>query len=165
MPAWKKLLIAVLIVTMISGTTVVLAGAYVTARVVHGVNTGDFGEFGFGSMRVAVHDRSEGVRFGLRLPAALVNATVSFAPGEFPAEAAAKLRRQLPLLAALSKEIRRCPDAVFVEVSTSRSAVKVEKRGDLLLIRVDEPDAEVRLDIPLECVQTVVRRLETATRG
>ncbi|MFN7964825.1 MAG: hypothetical protein U0V87_03940 [Acidobacteriota bacterium] len=165
MALWKKLLVGCIALSLAFGSTAVLAGAYAAHEISRGVETGDFGEHGFGSLHVFIHEKHEGgTRLGLRFPAFLVRFAVRVAPLEIPEDSARELRPHLPLLRAIAEEFRNCPDGVFVEVRSARESISISKQGDVLSIHVDDENDEVRLDVPMSCVRTVVAKLEHAAK-
>jgi hypothetical protein len=163
MAVWKKLLIAALVVTLALGSSVVLAGAYIAHEVIEGVQTGDFGDRGFGSVRVYVHDKGpDATRFGIRVPAFLIRTAIRMIPFESETGGLAELKNYLPLLDAIGREFRKSPDGVYVSVDSPTETVRIAKVNDRLVVHVDDPGAEIRLEMPLSCVRTLVRRLERA---
>lgn len=165
MALWKKILVGCVALSLAFGSTIVLAGAYAAHEISRGVETGDFGEHGFGSLHIYVHEKQAGgTRFGMRFPAFLVRLAVTMAPIELPDDAARELRPHLPLLRAIADEFRTCPDGVFVEVKSATESIRIAKQGDVLSIYVDDESDEVRLDVPMSCVRTVVSKLERAAK-
>lgn len=163
MALWKRILVGFVALSLAFGSTLVLAGAYAAHEISRGVETGDFGEHGFGTLHLYVHEKREGgTRLGLRFPAFLVRLAVTMVPLELPPDAARELRPHLPLLRAIADEFRNCPDGVFVEVQSAKESIRIAKRGDLLSIHLDDQSDEVRLDVPMSCVRTVVSKLERA---
>lgn len=159
----KKLIALTLIFGLAGSSTVAVAGAYAYYTIDRGLTTGDFGDHGFGSLGIYVHEkRPGGVRFGFHLPALLVSTAVAIAPIEIPRPAAERLRPHLPLLRALSQQLESCPDGVFVEVRGPREQVTIEKIDGVFRIHVNDQNEEVRLELPISCVRRALGRVESA---
>jgi hypothetical protein len=128
------------------GSTVVLAGAYV---------------FHEGVLSVSVQEhRPDGAHFSLFLPAAMVPLAVHAVPRQKLEEAFRGDANALPLLRALSKELKNYPDSDFVEVRDGDEHVRVRTRGGKLQIDVESPRETVHVACPLEMIEDLSRQLE-----
>jgi hypothetical protein len=68
-------------------------------------------------------------------------------------------RESLPAILAGARELERLPDFVLVEVESPRERVKVQKRGDYLVIDVDSDDETVHLSVPIRTVHDTLAGL------
>jgi hypothetical protein len=131
--------------------TVVLAGAYT---------------FHDGVMRVDV-DNQDVHHVHVWVPAAIIPMAMHVVPRHNLAQAARQVRPWLPTLRALTKELEKYPNAVFVEVSdgSQDQHVRVRTEAGKLLIDVDEPDQHVHVACPLAMMRDVAYELESNAPG
>jgi hypothetical protein len=128
------------------GGTVVLAGAYA---------------FHEGALRVSVQEhRPDGAHFTLFLPAAIVPLAVHAIPRQKLEEAFRGDAHALPLLRALTKELKNYPDSDFVEVRDGDEHVRVRTRGGKLQIDVESPRETVHVACPLVMIEDLAGQLE-----
>jgi len=133
------------------GGTLVLAGAYT---------------FHEGVIRVDVDEyRSGGSHVHLWVPAAAVPMAMHFVPGEHLRHASEQAREALPVLHAIVKELKKYPDADFVEVVDHAQHVHVRTLGGKLQIDVDAPDEKVHVLCPLSAIEDVAGQLEEHAPG
>ncbi len=133
------------------GGTLVLAGAYT---------------FHEGVIRVDVDEyRSGGSHVHLWVPAAAVPMAMHFVPGEHLRHASEQAREALPVLHAIVKELKKYPDADFVEVVDHEQHVHVRTLGGKLQIDVDAPDERVHVLCPLSAIEDVTGHLEEHAPG
>ncbi len=133
------------------GGTLVLAGAYT---------------FHEGVIRVEVDEyRSGGSHVHLWVPAAAVPMAMHFVPGEHLRHASEQAREALPVLHAIVKELKKYPDADFVEVVDHEQHVHVRTLGGKLQIDVDAPDEKVHVLCPLSAIEDVAGQLEEHAPG
>lgn len=133
------------------GGALVLAGAYT---------------FHEGVIRVDVDEyREGGSHIHMWVPAALVPMTLHFVPKYHLREAAMHSREFLPLTHALIKELKKFPDAEFVEVTDGGQHVQIRTRGGKLQIDVDEPGEQVHLLVPLSALDDVADQIESNAPG
>jgi hypothetical protein len=133
------------------GGTLVLAGAYT---------------FHEGVIRVDVDEyRGGGSHVHLWVPAAAVPMAMHFVPREHLREAAEHAREFMPLTHALIKELKKFPDADFVEVTNSEEHVQIRTRQGKLQIDVVGPDENVHLLVPLSTIDDVADQLESSAPG
>jgi NAD(P)H-flavin reductase len=124
--------------------TVAVAGAYT---------------FHDGIMRVD-QDQSNGQHVHVWLPAAIVPIAMHVVPSRHLSRAAAQAAPWLPTLRALTKELKRYPDAELVEVEDANQHVRIRTQHGRLLIDVTEPDESVHVACPLAMIEDVARQLE-----
>jgi hypothetical protein len=128
------------------GGTVAVAGAYT---------------FHDGVMRVD-EDHSNGRHVHVWVPAAVVPAAMHFVPKERLAEAAVQASPWLPTLRAVTKELRKYPEAELIDVTDGSASdhVRIRTRNGKLSIDVDEPGEHVHVACPLAVVEGVADELE-----
>jgi hypothetical protein len=129
------------------GGTLVLAGAY-TLR--EGVIRVDVDEFRDGGSHVHVW-----------VPAAAVPMAMHLAPKKDMIHCAEHAREFLPVARAIIREMKKYPDAEFVEVMDGADHVRVRTHDGKLQIDVDEPGEKVHVLCPLSTIDDVTRQLET----
>ena len=128
------------------GGTAVLAGAYV---------------FHEGALRVSVQEhRPDGAHFSLVLPAAMVPLAVHAVPRQKLENALHGNANALPLLRALSKELKNYPNSDFVDVHDGEEHIRVRTRDGKLQIDVESPRETVHVACPLEMIDDLARQLE-----
>jgi hypothetical protein len=133
------------------GGTIVLAGAYT---------------FHEGVLRVAVDEhRPGGSHVHLYLPAAVVPMAVRFAPRHRLEDALRNAKEWLPTVRILAKELRKYPDADFVEVTTATERVHVRTHDGKLQIDVETPDETVHVACPLVALEDLFDELEVSRSG
>jgi hypothetical protein len=133
------------------GGTLVLAGAYT---------------FREGVIRVDVDEyRGGGSHVHLWVPAAAVPMVMHLVPREHMRKAAEQAREFMPLAHTLIKELKKFPDANFVEVTDSREHVQIRTHQGKLQIDVDCPEENVHLLVPLSTIDDVADQLESSAPG
>lgn len=133
------------------GGALVLAGAYT---------------FHEGVIRVDVDEYcAGGSHIHMWVPAAVVPLTLHLVPKHHLRDAAEQEREFLPLTHALIKELKRFPDADFVEVKDDDQHVRIRTHQATLQIDVDEPDQKVHLLVPLSTLDDVTSQLESSASG
>lgn len=133
------------------GSTLVLAGAYT---------------FREGVIRIDVDEyRSGGSHVHMWLPAAAVPMAMHFVPGKQIHHASERASEALPVLHAIVKELKKYPDADFVEVVDRDQHVRMRMRGGKLQVDVDAPDQKVHVLCPLSAIEEVTSQLEEHARG
>ncbi len=119
-----------------------------------------------GVIRVDVDEyREGGSHVHLWVPAAVVPMTMHFVPRHHLRDAAQHAQEFLPAAHALFKELKKFPDAEFVEVKDDGQHVQIRTRGGKLQIDVEAPDQHVHLLVPLSAVDDVVGQLEASAPG
>jgi hypothetical protein len=133
------------------GGTLFLAGAY-TMR--EGVIRIDVDEF-----------RSGGSHVHMWVPAAAVPMAMHFVPSKHIRHASEQAREALPILHAFVKELKKYPDADFVEIDDNNQHVRMRTHGGKLQIDVDAPDEKVHVLCPLSTIEDVASQLEEHAPG
>ena len=133
------------------GGTIVLAGAY-TMR--EGVIRIDVDEF-----------RSGGSHVHMWVPAAAVPMAMHLVPDKHMRHASQQAREAMPILRAVVKELKRYPDADFVEIDDNNQHVRMRTHGGKLQIDVDAPDEMVHVLCPLSTIEDVASQLEEHAPG
>jgi len=128
------------------GGTIVLAGAY-TMR--EGVIRIDIDEF-----------RSGGSHVHMWVPAAAVPMAMHLVPDKHWRHASEQARVAIPILHAIVKELKKYPDADFVEVMDHDQHVRIRTHDGKLQIDVDAPDEKVHVLCPLSTIEDVTIQLE-----
>lgn len=131
------------------GGTIVLAGAY-TMR--EGVIRVDVDEF-----------RAGGSHVHMWVPAAAVPMVMHLVPDKHMRHASEHAREALPILRAVLKELKKYPDAEFVEVTDPREHVRVRTHEGKLQIDVEGADENVHVLCPLSTIDDVTSQLEERT--
>ena len=133
------------------GSTIVLAGAY-TMR--EGVIRIDVDEF-----------RSGGSHVHMWVPAAAVPMAMHLVPDKHWRHASEQAREAIPIFHAIVKELKKYPDADFVEVMDHDQHVRIRTHDGKLQIDVDAPDEKVHVLCPLSTIEDVTLRLEEHASG
>jgi len=128
------------------GGTIVVAGAYTMRE---------------GVIRIDVDEyRSGGSHVHMWVPAAAVPMAMHFVPSNHMRHASEQAREALPILHAIVKELKKYPDADFVEIDDNHEHVRMRTHGGKLQIDVDAPDEKVHVLCPLSAIEDVTRQLE-----
>jgi hypothetical protein len=130
-------------------STVALAGVYV---------------FHEGVMRVD-EDRADGRHVHVWIPAAVVPMAMYVVPAHYFKKVPADASDLLPTLRALTKELKKYPEAELVEVDDAREHVRIRTHQGKLLIDVTEPHETVHVACPLAMLEDVSRQLEAKAPG
>jgi hypothetical protein len=133
------------------GGALVLAGAY-TMR--EGVIRVDVDEF-----------RSGGSHVHMWVPAAAIPMAMHFLPDKQWHRASDQARDAMPILRAVAKELKKYPDAEFVEIDDRNQHVRVRTAGGRIQIDVDTPDEKVHVLCPLSTIEDVAVQLEEHGSG
>ena len=129
--------------------TVAVAGAYT---------------FHEGVMRVD-EDHSGGRHVHVWFPAAIVPLALHVVPSRHLEHAAAQAGAWLPTLRALTKELKKYPQAELVEVEDANHHVRIRTHQGKLLIDVTQPGETVHVACPLAMMEDVARQLEDRSPG
>jgi hypothetical protein len=129
--------------------TVAVAGVYV---------------FHEGVMRVD-ENRADGRQVHVWFPAAVVPMAMYVVPSHYFERATADARPFLPTLRALTKELRKYPEAELVEVDGPHEHVRIRTHQGKLTIDVTEPDETVHVACPLAMMEDISRELEAKLPG
>jgi hypothetical protein len=93
-------------------------------------------------------------------PAAIVPVALRVVPKRHFEHAAAEMGPWMPTVRALTKELRKFPDAEFVDVHDANEHVRIATRNGKLMIEVEGPDENVHVACPLAMIEDVTRALE-----
>jgi hypothetical protein len=133
------------------GGTLVLAGAYTMRE---------------GVIRIDVDEyRSGGSHVHMWVPAAAVPMAMHLVPDKHWRHATDHVREAMPILRAFAKELKKYPDAEFVQVDDGNQHVRVRTVGGRLQIDVDAPDEKVHVLCPLSTIEDVTTQLEEHSSG
>jgi len=133
------------------GSTLVLADAYT---------------FREGVIRIDVDEyRSGGSHVHMWLPAAAVPMAMHFVPGKQIHHASERASEALPVLHAIVEELKKYPDADFVEVVDHDQHVRMRTHGGKLQIDVDAPREKIHVLCPLSTIEDVTSQLEEYAPG
>jgi hypothetical protein len=125
--------------------TVAVAGAYT---------------FHEGVMRVD-EDHHDGRHIHVWVPAAIVPMAMHVIPSRHFGRALADVNPWLPTLHALTKELKRYPEAELVDVEDGKQHVRIRTHQGKLLIDVTEPGEDVHVACPLAMMEDIASELET----
>jgi len=133
------------------GGTLVLAGAYTMRE---------------GVIRIDVDEyRSGGSHVHMWVPAAAIPMAMHFVPEKHLHHAAYEAREAMPILHAFVKELKKYPDAEFVQIDDGDQHVRMCTHGGKLQIDVDAPDQRVHVLCPLSTIEDVTSQLEERGPG
>jgi len=133
------------------GGTIVLTGAYTMRE---------------GVIRVDVDEyRACGSHVHLWVPAAAVRMAMHFVPSKHMRHTSEQAREALPVLHAFVKELKKYPDAEFLEVVDRDQHVRMRTYGGKLQIDVEAPDQKVHVLCPLSAIEDVTSQLEEHAPG
>ena len=128
------------------GGTLVLAGAY-TMR--EGVIRVDVDEF-----------RQDGSHVHMWVPAAAVPMALHLVPNKEMGHITREAREAMPILHAFISELKKYPDAEFVQVDDNDQHIRIRTSRGKLQIDVDTPDEKVHVLCPLSTIADVTEQLE-----
>ena len=117
-----------------------------------------------GVMRVD-EDQFGGRHVHVWVPAAIVPIAMHMVPSRHLSHAAAQAGPWLPTLRALTRELKKYPDADLVEVEDANQHVRIRTQHGRLLIDVTEPGESVHVACPLAMIEDVSRQLEALAPG
>jgi len=133
------------------GGTIVLTGAYTMRE---------------GVIRVDVDEyRAGGSHVHLWVPAAAVPMAMHFVPSKHMRHTSEQAREALPVLHAFVKELKKYPDAEFLEVVDRDQHVRMRTHGGKLQIDVEAPDQKIHVLCPLSAIEDVTSQLEEHAPG
>lgn len=119
-----------------------------------------------GVIRMDVDEfRAGGSHIHMWVPAAMVPMAMHFVPKHHLCDAASQAREFLPVAHALFKELKKFPDAEFVDVRDGEQHAQIRTHEGKLQIDVDDPDEKVHVLVPLSTVDDVVGQLEDNAPG
>jgi len=114
---------------------------------------------------IAVEVRADhGDDFRLAVPAGLIRLAIWLTPASVIEPAIyEEIGPFLPALQAGWQELASTPDFVLVEVRDRHERVRIEKRGDDLVVEVESDGSSVRVALPLRTVGPLLAKLERAS--
>lgn len=120
-----------------------------------------------GVATVSLHEKSEGIRFFLPVPMAVVSATAATAGFISPVhtedlleiDGDLDLAEWEPFVDALFEGLEECPDVTFVEVIDRGDHVRVAKKGGKIRVEVRDPDVNLTVSVPIRPVRRTVTAL------
>jgi NAD(P)H-flavin reductase len=110
-------------------------------------------------------DHHDGQHVHVWVPAAIVPMAMHVIPSRHFRPAAANIGPWLPMLRALTKELKRYPETELVEVEDSRQHVHIRTHQGKLLIDVTNPGEDVHIACPLAMLEDVANQLEAKAPG
>jgi hypothetical protein len=95
-------------------------------------------------------------------PAAIVPMALHFVPNDKLSQATTQMGPWIPTLRALTKELEKYPEAVFVDVRDDRGAthVRVGTHEGKLTVDISAPDEQVHVVCPFAMMRDVADELE-----
>src|SRR5258708_35458255 len=128
------------------GGTLVLAGAYTMRE---------------GVIRIDVDEyRSGGSHVHMWVPAAAIPMVMHFVPEKCLNNATRQAREAMPILHALVKELKKYPDAEFVQIDDKSEHVRIRTHGGKLQTEVIAPAQKRHVPIPLSTIEDVTSQIE-----
>jgi len=119
-----------------------------------------------GVIRVDVDEhRAGGSHVHVWVPAAAVPMTLHFVPRHHLQDAADHAREFLPLSHVLIKELKKFPNADFVEVMDGPQHVQIRTHAGKLQIDIEDPEQNVHVLVPLSTVDDVIDQMESNAPG
>ena len=116
-----------------------------------------------GLIKVDVDEyQGEGSHIHLWVPAAAVNLGLQVVPHRHLERAARQLQQFLPALREIAKELRKYPNAQFVQVKEKDEQVDVALVDGKIQIDVVDPEETIHLQIPIQTLEDVSDRLESS---
>ena len=103
---------------------------------------------------------SGGSHIHLWAPAAMIPVALHMAPRHHVQHAAEGLRPIMPAVRRLAKELRKYPNAEFVDVMDGSEHVQIRTRNGKLEIDVHDQNETVHVACPLATVEQLSRELE-----
>lgn len=120
---------------------------------------------GVASMDYVVVDVKPGKdepRIVVPVPLLVAEAALAFVPdADMDLKMDDEARRYLPVARELIAELRTIPDAELVRVEDEGERVTVTKRGQTLEVRVAKGEERVAVNLPLDCVEDLLRSAGT----
>lgn len=119
-----------------------------------------------GTIRVDVDEKRDGgAHVHFWVPAAAVPMAMHFVPREHLREAQNHAQEFLPVVQAVTKELRRYPDTTFVEVQDGAQHVKISTVSGKIQIDVVDPEETVHLAVPLSTINDVSAQIANGAPG
>ncbi|MDD5542602.1 MAG: hypothetical protein PHX83_05455 [Acidobacteriia bacterium] len=121
----------------------------------------------FGTVNVRVDEsKPGGNHFAIAVPSAVIPIGMQFVPDQVFKNIDPEVRPYLPAIRAAAEELKKCPDALLVEVRDGKDHVMIRKAGRNIVIDVKSSDGEeVHVSVPVSSLVSVAERMETAQPG
>jgi len=116
-----------------------------------------------GIIWVSVEERQPGgTHLRLALPAILIPLGLRLVPSDVWREQAGQAQPWMPVVKAAADELKKCPDATFVEVRSRHELVNIAKRGGEMVVDFDDASDSVHLSFPIYLLGSVAHQIEAA---
>ncbi len=116
-----------------------------------------------GVIRVDVDEKGpDGSHVHVWVPATLVNVGLHVVPSRHLQKPAAQVLPYLPIVREVTKELHRYPNADFVDVHSGNESVHIQTIDGRIQIDAVDDNETVHVRIPLEILEDVSDRLESA---
>jgi hypothetical protein len=112
-----------------------------------------------GFLILDVKDKANDRHIFAPVPMFAVNLTMDLIPNYRLNQFSTKLPASVSLLQKAGMNLNDCPDGIFVEVESRHDYVRVEKRSGNILVRVNTPDQNVFIQVPIASTTRVISRL------
>jgi hypothetical protein len=103
----------------------------------------------------------DGPRIVIPMPLLLAEKVARLAPTHSAQQAFSRIERvreYMPVAEEVVAALAEAPDAELVRVDDGREHVRISKVGDMLHIRVEGPDENVSVNVPIRLVQDALRQ-------
>jgi len=107
----------------------------------------------------------DGTNVHVWAPAAVVPMVLHFVPNQKLGEAHEKVAEFLPTIRTLTKELKKYPNAEFVDVRDGKDHVRVGVHNGKVIVDVKNPDERVHVACPLAMIEDVTSELAWPTTG
>jgi hypothetical protein len=119
-----------------------------------------------GLIRVDVDEfRAGGSHVHVWVPAAMIPMAAHLAPRRHLQRAAERTSEWLPTIHELSKELKKYPEADFVDVMDGSDHVQIRTRAGKLQIDVHEPGESVHIACPISTLEDISDQLTENVPG
>lgn len=118
-----------------------------------------------GTFQVQIREGGpDGEKFSVVLPVFVLNASLKLIPDAVADEITGNLGEEvcqyIDLAQAVCRGLQASPDFVLVSVESEREFVNIAKKGNKLLIIVEDGGDEVRVQVPLKALHSLLEELE-----
>ncbi len=140
-------------------------GVFAIVLLAAGAGTAAWLTYGYGTIELEVHSTAPGGDdVSIRLPGAVARIVTALMPRSARLEAGREIAEWLPVARAALSEFSRCPDAHLVHIRSRGDAVRISKRGKVLLAEVVSRHENVRVSIPIRVAEAMLDVLEDSAR-
>jgi hypothetical protein len=108
---------------------------------------------------------ADGTNVHVWAPAAVVPMVLHFVPDQKLGEAHEKIAEFMPTIRALTKELKKLPDAELVDVRDGKDHVRVSVHNGKVIVDVKNPEERVHVACPLAMIGDVTSELASRTPG